>query len=118
CMLVLQIALAATVCVSWIYWLLCLDCARRWASKEQSQLPDYPSTQIPNSPVTHLPSVSILKPLCGSDPEQLENFRSFCRQYYSQYQIVFGALEPNDAGLKSALQIKSDFPDVDIEVIA
>ncbi len=144
-MLVVQIFLGASLCCSWIYWLLCLDSARRWARRSRKQLstptsladsqaldappphnlnvsivssPDRPITQLPNYPETLLPPISILKPLCGADPEQVENFRSFCRQDYPRYQLIFGAMDPEDEGLKSARKIEAEFPGVDIEIVS
>jgi len=48
------------------------------------------------------PGISILKPIRGAEADAEENFRSFCDQDYPDYQIVFGALDPGDAGLAAA----------------
>src|SRR5262249_12027892 len=64
------------------------------------------------------PRVSILKPLRGSDPEQYENFRSFCAQDYPEFQLVFGALDANDIGLENARRLQGEFPSIDIGVVA
>src|SRR5229473_8146198 len=96
-MLVLQFFLAACLICSWLYWILCVYSARCWtiyASRSNLQ----PST------INHQPS-TILKPLRGTDPEQYENFRSFCQQDYPEYQIVFGSLDPDDVGLASARRL-------------
>ena len=48
------------------------------------------------------PAVTILKPVCGTDPEAYENFASFCRLDYpaDKVQIVFGALDAADPALE------------------
>lgn len=42
------------------------------------------------------PPVTILKPVCGVDPDLYENLRSFCEQDYLCYQVVFGVADPED----------------------
>jgi ceramide glucosyltransferase len=64
-----------------------------------------------------LPSVSILKPLKGSDPEILENFRSHCRQNYSDYEIVFGVSDGNDPAIATVEQLRLEFPSRTIKLV-
>lgn len=45
------------------------------------------------------PTVSLLKPLCGSEPHLVENLRSFCRQAYPAAQIVCGVADAADPAL-------------------
>ncbi len=45
------------------------------------------------------PTVSLLKPLSGSEPYLLENLRSFCRQNYPTLQIVCGVAVATDPAL-------------------
>ncbi len=66
----------------------------------------------------HSPPLTILKPVHGTDAQQLNNFRSFCRQNYPKYQIIFGALDSSDVALESARAVQEEFPDVDIKVIS
>src|SRR5580658_10776821 len=42
------------------------------------------------APALPLPPVTLLKPLCGSEPGLYKNLRSFCEQNYPSFQIVFG----------------------------
>jgi ceramide glucosyltransferase len=64
-----------------------------------------------------LPPISVLKPICGVDPDQYHSFASFCRQNYPAYQLVFGALSPDDPGLHTVKQLQAQYPMVDIAVV-
>jgi ceramide glucosyltransferase len=61
--------------------------------------------------------VSILKPLKGSDPEMLENFRSHCRQDYSDYEIVFGVSDSKDPAIAAVEQLRLEFPSRTIKLV-
>jgi ceramide glucosyltransferase len=105
-MVVFQALLGGAVVASWFYYFACLLCAHRW----RSQRIHTPTPQ-------HLPAVSILKPIRGTDPEQDANFESFCKLEYPCYQLVFGALAADDPGLETARRLAQDYPDRDIAVI-
>ncbi|MGH2443698.1 MAG: bacteriohopanetetrol glucosamine biosynthesis glycosyltransferase HpnI [Chloroflexota bacterium] len=64
-----------------------------------------------------LPPVSVLKPLCGSEPGLYENLRSFCQQDYPEYQIVFGVLDPHDPALGVVKRLVAEFPSLSIDVV-
>ncbi len=55
-------------------------------------------------------SVSILKPLKGTDPEMYESFRSHCLQDHPEYEIIFGVSDPTDPALQLVERLKSEFP--------
>jgi ceramide glucosyltransferase len=68
-------------------------------------------------PSQSLPPVSILKPLKGTDPEIYESFRSHCLQDYPEYEIVFGASDPNDPAVASVQKLQREFPGYPIRLV-
>src|SRR3982074_3113907 len=54
--------------------------------------------------------VTILKPLCGAEPETYECLRSFCDQAYPEFQVVFGVSDPNDPVLPIVQRLQMEFP--------
>jgi ceramide glucosyltransferase len=63
------------------------------------------------------PPVSILKPVKGVDGDSFENFASFCRQDYPQFQIVFAAASSKDPVIAVIKQVIAAFPEVDIDFV-
>jgi len=63
------------------------------------------------------PAVTILKPLCGLDPQLYENLRSFCDQDYGDYQVVFGVRDPADPAIPVVQRILGEFPHKDVELV-
>ena len=75
---------------------------------------------MPEPPVTRLsqlPPVSILIPLSGKDFEAYDNYVSFCRQDYPDYQLVFGVNHPEDSSIPVIRQLMIDFPEKDIALV-
>lgn len=64
------------------------------------------------------PPVSVFKPLHGDEPRLYENLRTFCEQDYAQYQVIFGANDPNDPALAIARRLQREHPERDIVVDA
>jgi ceramide glucosyltransferase len=64
-----------------------------------------------------LPAVTVLKPLCGAEPGLYENLRTFCRQDYPQYQIVFGLGDEADPALAVVARLVAEFPTLPIDVV-
>ena len=64
-----------------------------------------------------LPAVTVLKPLCGAEPGLYENLRTFCRQDYPEYQIVFGLGDETDPALAVVARLVAEFPTLPIDVV-
>ncbi len=62
--------------------------------------------------------LTMLKPLCGLEPNLFENLCSFCDQEYGPYQVVFGAADHADPALEIARAVAARFPDRDIEILS
>src|SRR6478752_3339110 len=68
--------------------------------------------------VSPRPNLTLLKPLCGAEPELKANLISFCNQDYpGSLQLVLGVQDPADPARAVANRLKELFPDRDIELV-
>jgi hypothetical protein len=101
----LFLILAAT---PFIYYLLVLYSSWRFFWRSEGQL-------SANSDFT--PPVSNLKPVRGLDPEAYENFASYCRQDYPDYELIFCVSDENDGSVPVLEKLMRDFPERRIRVL-
>jgi ceramide glucosyltransferase len=101
-------ALLGVAALPFIYYLLTLYSSHRFFRR------------VPEDdkfPMSFAPPVSILKPIRGLDPDAYENFASFCRQDYPDYEMLFCVGAPNDPVLPVIERLQRDFPERQIRVI-
>lgn len=87
------------------YYLAGLAAARRFFARPSANRPP------------RLPPVSILIPLSGKDFEAYDNYVSFCRQDYPEYQLVFGVNHADDSSIPVIRQLMADFPENEITLV-
>jgi len=82
-----------------VYYVLAALAALRFFRNERARkLPDY------------TPPVSLLKPVRGLDFASFENFASFCRLDYPEYEILFAVNDERDPAVPVIERIIAEFP--------
>jgi ceramide glucosyltransferase len=71
-----------------------------------------------DSPKNFTPPVSLLKPVHGVDFGSLENFESFCRQNYPEYEILFAVNDDSDPAIPLIRDVAARFPERDIRLLS
>src|SRR5207302_9903204 len=88
------------------YYVLATVAALRFFGRERAR-------QLPN----FTPPVSVLKPVLGLDFGSYENFASFCRQDYPNYEILFAVNDDGDPAVAMIRQIIAEFPERKIRLL-
>ena len=88
------------------YYITAILAALRFFRRERARkLPSY------------APPVSLLKPVRGVDFGSYENFSSFCRQDYPDYEILFAVKDESDPAVPMIRRVAAEFPQRRIRVI-
>ena len=91
-----------------IYYILCLFCVIAHFGRMR---------RLQRGTRQFLPPASIIKPVRGVDHEAYENFSSFCRLDYPEYEIVFAVADMDDPVIPIIEKLRADFPDRPIRLI-
>jgi len=66
----------------------------------------------------YTPPVSLLKPVKGVDFGSYENFSSFCRQDYPDYEILFAVNDDTDPAIPLIRRLMAEFPALRIRLVS
>ncbi|MBV8571135.1 MAG: glycosyltransferase [Acidobacteriaceae bacterium] len=94
--------------IPFVYYLIAIWSSWRFFSDRELRNPN---------PASFTPPVSCLKPVKGTDPDAYENFASFCRQDYPDYELLFCVDSEATPVLEVLEQLKRDFPERAIRVL-
>jgi ceramide glucosyltransferase len=98
----------AVAAIPFIYYLIALYSSWQFFRRTaRRNVPDHPFT----------PPVSNLKPVRGLDSDAYENFASFCRQDYPDYELLFCVGEKDDPVVPILEKLARDFPERRIRVL-
>lgn len=71
----------------------------------------------PSALPPHYAPVSVLKPLCGTEPRLYENLAGLCRQQHPCFQLVFGVGAADDPAIAVVHRLQAEFRDCDIALV-
>jgi ceramide glucosyltransferase len=64
------------------------------------------------------PPLTLLKPLAGAEPDLETHLATFFEQDYPEFEILFCARQPNDAGLEIARRVAARYPQIPAKFMA
>jgi ceramide glucosyltransferase len=104
----LELAVLFAAAIPFIFYVLTIYSSSRyfWQNRKQHGK-DFDFT----------PPVSNLKPVRGLDPEAYENFVSFCRQDYPEYELIFCVTDQTDPSVPVIQRLIREFPERKIRLL-
>lgn len=102
-----EYVLLGVAAIPFVYYILVLFSTARFFSTDKL-------TGASNSGFT--PPISCLKPIKGLDDDAYENYASFCRQDYPEYEILF-CVDKDDPALPVLEKLVRDFPERHIRLL-
>jgi len=102
----IRVALLLVALAPFGYYIVAIIAARRFFAKRST-----------TSPSDFTPPLSILKPIYGLDRETYENYASFCRQEYRNFEILFCVSDDRDPAVPVIQKIIADFPERSIRLL-
>lgn len=105
---VLEFIVLFAAAIPFVFYVLALYSSGRyfWLSRNQ-----------PSKNLDFTPPISNLKPVRGLDPDAYENFASFCRQDYPEYELIFCATDQTDACVPVIQRLMREFPERKIRLL-
>jgi ceramide glucosyltransferase len=100
-------ALLLVALAPFAYYIVAIIAARRFFGKRSSEASSSDFT----------PPLSILKPIYGLDRETYENYASFCREDYPDFEILFCVSDEQDPAVPVIQKLISDFPSRSIRLL-
>jgi ceramide glucosyltransferase len=104
---VIEYIILGVAAIPFIYYLLALYSTAHFLADAKGRGKDHGN---------FTPPLSCLKPIKGLDVDAYENYASFCRQDYPQYEIVF-CVDQDDPALPVLEKLIRDFPERDIRLL-
>jgi ceramide glucosyltransferase len=74
--------------------------------------------KLPARDHSFAPPASILKPVRGVDSEAYENFASYCRIDYPDYELIFATADSNDPVIPVLKRLQKEFPERQIRLVS
>ena len=73
--------------------------------------------RLPEAVPSSRPGITVLRPMCGTEPMLEEALVSIFSQDYPDYQIVCGLQDPTDPALEVLERVRARFPERDVAVV-